>query len=261
MKESKIRLAALLTTSALACSTLVGCQSASPSPEGTTLQSSSTEQSYNEVYQVQIDYYEDLIRELEDKLLQEKESNYISSAEYQLQISELQGIISSLTEASTGSQESNSTVTAPVQESATEPARDHIYNNDENRPSTEPLSSKIAFKYRIENGNAVIVSYLGSDKTVSIPSTLDGLKVTAIGEESFKNSSAERIIIPDTVEYIDWFAFYSCKSLCEITLPSSVTSIAHGAFDNCPDGLIIKCKKNSYAEAYGHSWGFIVIAD
>ena len=265
MKDPKITLAALLTSSALICATLVGCSGTSARKEADTSANSPNEQAYGEVYRVQIDYYEGLIRELEDKLLQEKESNYISITEYQSQISELQDMIFSLTEGSSGSQESakpsNPTATTPTQDSVTEHESDHIYNNEENRPSTESLSSKNAFKYRIENGYATIVAYLGSDETVSIPSAIDGIKITAIGEEAFKNSSAERIIIPDTVEHIDWFAFYSCKSLCEITIPSSVTSISHGAFDLCPESLIIKCKKNSYAEAYAHSWGFIAISE
>ena len=266
MKDPKITLATLLTSSALICATLMGCQSTSAVPQkSSSAQNSSIDTSYAEVYQAQIEYYEAQLKDLEDKLLDEKENSFISGAEYQLQIDELRDIIASLTESQDSSSNpdvtSDTTLLSPSQESTTEPNFDHIYNNEENRPSTETLSSKSGFKYHVQNGYITITAYLGNEKTIFIPSAIDGIKVTAIGEDAFKNCSAERIVIPDTVELIDWFAFYSCKCLHEITVPSSVTSIGHGAFDLCPDDLIIKCKKDSYTETYARSWGFIVVAE
>lgn len=39
--------------------------------------------------------------------------------------------------------------------------------------------------------------------------------------------------IPDSVTYIDFYAFYGCTSLKQVTIPDSVTSIDEGAFQNC----------------------------
>lgn len=273
MKDPKITLTSLLMASAFLCTALIGCKSEPNSaPEETAVPENtvtSNEPSYKEVYQSQIQYYEELIRDLEDKLLKEKENGYISNAEHQLQINELQSNIAALNERlealsnqnQTQSPTLSTTHQAPTTDRETEPESNNIYNNEENHPTTEQLTHKASYKYEVKNGCITITSYTGNDKSVFIPSVIDGMKVTSIGEEAFKSCQVERVVIPDTVTYIDWFAFYSCKNLCEITLPASITTIAHGAFDLCSENLIIKCKKNSYAQAYAQSWGFIAITE
>lgn len=258
MKDSKITLSSILLTSALLCATLSGCKSSSQDNIGVTPPLSPDEQSYEEVYLSQIEYYEQVIKDLEDKLLAEKEHGYISNTEYQLRIDELQSSIALLNEKI---ESINKQSTSSSESHESEPQNNNIYNNEENRPATESLSSKGDYKYKVENGCITITAYTGNSKTVIIPSTINGTKVTGIGEEAFKNCTAERIVISDTITHIDWFAFRSCRNLCEITIPASVISIAHGAFDMCRADLIIKCKESSYAEAYAKSWGFIAITE
>ena len=262
MKDSKITLSSILLTSALLCATLSGCKSSSQDNIGVTPPLSPDEQSYEEVYLSQIEYYEEVIKDLEDKLLAEKEHGYISNTEYQLRIDELQSSIALLNEKIESiNNQSQSTSSSSNEICESEPQNNNIYNNEENRPATETLSSNSDYKYKVENGFITISAYIGNSKTVIIPSTINGMKVTGIGEEAFKNCTAERIIIPDTVTHIEWFAFHSCRDLCEITIPASVISIAHGAFDMCRADLIIKCKESSYAMAYAKSWGFIAITE
>ena len=46
-------------------------------------------------------------------------------------------------------------------------------------------------------------------------------------------SASGEVVIPDSVEGIEEYAFYSCSGLTSITIPKTVTYIGHDAFQNC----------------------------
>lgn len=123
----------------------------------------------------------------------------------------------------------------------------------------EKNSGTMIFHYRVENGGAVITGYEGSATLVEIPSTLDGYPVSKIGERAFEgNTALAAVVIPEGVSEIDWFAFYDCSSLFDITVPSTVTSIGHAVFDGCTHATIT-CPSGSYAESYAKSYGIAYI--
>ena len=67
----------------------------------------------------------------------------------------------------------------------------------------------------LEDGTIEIVAcHLNGD--VKIPSTIDGKKVTSIGEFSFTNG-IESVSIPETVVTIQDYAFYDCNSLKKLS--------------------------------------------
>lgn len=78
------------------------------------------------------------------------------------------------------------------------------------------------------------VEYTGD---VVIPAELTynsrSLTVKGIGENAFANCSITSVAIPETVTFIDHYAFYYCTSLTSIIIPNSVTAIGIGAFYNC----------------------------
>ena len=116
-------------------------------------------------------------------------------------------------------------------------------------------TSAMVFHYKIEDGGATITGYEGSATLVEIPPLLDGYAVKKIGERAFEgNTALAAVVIPTGVEEIDWFAFYDCSSLLDITLPSTVTSIGHAVFDGCTH-MMINCPAGSYAEDYAKSYG------
>ncbi|MBQ7956243.1 MAG: leucine-rich repeat domain-containing protein [Lachnospiraceae bacterium] len=55
--------------------------------------------------------------------------------------------------------------------------------------------------------------------------------ITKIGEFAFARSNLEKIAIPQSVTSIGYGAFYYCKDLRNVTIPSTVTDIAPRAFD------------------------------
>ena len=74
----------------------------------------------------------------------------------------------------------------------------------------------------------------GSEIKLTIPATHNGVQVTSIGEYAFFScTSLTNITIPNSVTSIGNAAFFSCTSLTNITIPNSVTSIGNEAFNRC----------------------------
>ncbi len=106
--------------------------------------------------------------------------------------------------------------------------------------SVVPLSASAAssategyYTYEVENGEAIIT---GADRSISgnvtIPSTLGGYPVTEIGYQSFYQcNNIKSLVIPDSVETIYKYAFYSCSSLESVTIEGA--HIWDNAFYNC----------------------------
>ena len=86
-------------------------------------------------------------------------------------------------------------------------------------------------------GGYVIVSFTSATSVkhkVTIPAEIDNVEVTGVGEGAFKfNGYVSEVEIPDSVIYIDNFAFYGCEYLTKVTMADSVTSIGAGAFEHC----------------------------
>lgn len=68
---------------------------------------------------------------------------------------------------------------------------------------------------------------------ISIPSTINKKKVTAIEDNAFQGCEKLRSVkLPNTIKGIGEEAFYLCTSLEQINLPSSLTSIGESAFES-----------------------------
>ena len=106
------------------------------------------------------------------------------------------------------------------------------------------------YEYEVlDDGTVSITKYNGSDTDVTIPSELDGKKVTEIRSNDDWNGvfsySVERVSIPDSVTTIGCYAFSRCWRLKSVEIPDSITKIEGFAFDGCtklesisiPDGV------------------------
>lgn len=134
------------------------------------------------------------------------------------------------------------------------------------------------FEYLIDGNTVTITRYVGNEKTVFVPSEIDGMNVTRIGTRAFSTAdygdyvdgydfvfsiektnastpyiqcfagdciehakrsldlyinSVSHVSLPDSVMFIDDFAFEECCSLVSIKIPDSVVSIGRYAFWGC----------------------------
>ena len=62
---------------------------------------------------------------------------------------------------------------------------------------------------------------------------------------AYENYSIKKVVIGDKVQHIPDVMCYGLKSLTEITIPSSVTSIGYNPFDNCSNLKHIYCKAST----------------
>ena len=81
----------------------------------------------------------------------------------------------------------------------------------------------------LEDGTVEITGYFGHEQEVSIPSTINGKKVTVIGEKSFAWQGIHKITLPEGITTIKYYAF-SHNCLKNVQLPSTLRYIGDDAF-------------------------------
>ena len=88
---------------------------------------------------------------------------------------------------------------------------------------------------RLADGTAEIKRFILKEADeVTIPSEIDGMTVSAIGESAFYEcDSLVSVTMPDTVTSLGDYAFYRCENLESVTFSNSLESIGYGAFSNC----------------------------
>jgi hypothetical protein len=95
-----------------------------------------------------------------------------------------------------------------------------------------PLEAQ--FTYVTNNGSITITGYSGPGGAVTIPSNINNLAVTGIGNAVFKqNFNLTSVTLPNTLTSIGNNAFDSCLLLTQIVIPDSVTNIGNYAFEVC----------------------------
>ena len=87
----------------------------------------------------------------------------------------------------------------------------------------------------IEDGTyAVSTNFIKSYTEVIIPNYYNGIKVTTIFAEGFKDcKNLKTIKLPETLTHIQDNAFYGCTALEEVRLPNSLVHLGSYAFYGC----------------------------
>lgn len=96
-------------------------------------------------------------------------------------------------------------------------------------------AKKNPFQFHVAFGEAQILNYIGPDKEITIPSTLNKYPTT-IAPSAFSSYNNRTIVTSVKIEQgvrIDERAFESCTGITTITIPSGATRIESGTFQGC----------------------------
>jgi hypothetical protein len=86
--------------------------------------------------------------------------------------------------------------------------------------------------YTTNNNAITITGYNGPGGVMTIPSTINGIRVAGIGSNAFFNCAGlTNIALPNTVTNVGDFAFAGCTNLTSITIPNGI--FGSGVFSNC----------------------------
>ncbi len=117
-----------------------------------------------------------------------------------------------------------------------------------------------SYTYQLyDDGTAVIVNYEGSEPNVTIPDSIDGKTVIAIGGGAFmSNTALQSLKLNKSLETIEAYAFCACTSLTQVTFGKKLWRVGEFAFEETPwltgktedfiivgDGLLLKYQGKS----------------
>lgn len=90
------------------------------------------------------------------------------------------------------------------------------------------------YEYTITDSQVTITKYIGAGGAVTIPETLGGYPVTAIGSRAFFSCyTLTTLTIPDCVETIADDSFFDCGELTQVEIGSGAVYISPWAFVSC----------------------------
>lgn len=88
--------------------------------------------------------------------------------------------------------------------------------------------------YTISNGQATLTGATKTPVNLVVPSTVNGVPVTKIGEDAFyENKVIETVSVPSSVKVMEAEAFRYCENLTKVTMAEGVQSIGPVQFYFC----------------------------
>ncbi len=110
-------------------------------------------------------------------------------------------------------------------------------NAADQRPAVEPAAGDEGaadiYLYTVQSDNTIRLDrYFGPENAkMVLPTTIEGLPVTDVGEKCFEDCEyIEELVLPETIEIIQYRAFAGCKNLKTMNIPASLKKILGWAF-------------------------------
>lgn len=86
---------------------------------------------------------------------------------------------------------------------------------------------------QVSANSACITKYYGSAESLDVPSKINGLEVSEIGDNAFNSNTAiKKAVLPSSIVKIGLGAFENCENLASVSLGTKVRSIGINAFYN-----------------------------
>ena len=126
----------------------------------------------------------------------------------------------------------------------------------------------LKYDYDVEENYIMITGYAGREKSLTIPDTINGVKVKGFRSEAFEDcktlesvriaanikklengvfsgcSNLKNVELPESVTELEWNSFSDCSSLERIVLPEKIKKIGSGAFFRCSNLNSIELPEN-----------------
>ena len=104
----------------------------------------------------------------------------------------------------------------------------YVLDEDNDSPEAE----NYLYTREYDDAGIRLDRYFGPEVAeMKIPEIIDGLPVTQIGEKCFEDHTyIEKLVLPETLETIQYRAFYGCTNLKEMNIPSSLVNVLGWAF-------------------------------
>ena len=103
-----------------------------------------------------------------------------------------------------------------------------------------------SWRYNIVGGGAEIVEIdFAPVGHLTVPSRMDDIEVTRIGNDAFVLSGLGSITIPDSVESIGGGAFFGCDKLRDVYIGAGLSSFGGVPFTACPELRSFTVSKNN----------------
>ena len=108
------------------------------------------------------------------------------------------------------------------------------------------VTTNSTYDYVVTDNGATLINYKGNDIEVTIPETIDGLTVYALGSAFTGNTNIKKLVIANSIVEIESSSLVNCTNLEEVVFGNNVTTIGEYAFAGCtqlnnvvlPDSLI-----------------------
>lgn len=84
-----------------------------------------------------------------------------------------------------------------------------------------------------DKGTVYLWEYHGSETELTLPETLDGVRVTGAYSSFKHNETVRSVIVPEGYTFIGNETFTGCVSLETVSLPDTINDIGASAFHNC----------------------------
>ena len=85
-------------------------------------------------------------------------------------------------------------------------------------------SDGFSYQTSYDGSSITITGYKGSSATVTVPDTINGIKVTSIADYAFRDNTSITSVNLGKVTYLGYSLFSGCTSLKSVTIPKTVTS-------------------------------------
>lgn len=135
--------------------------------------------------------------------------------------------------------------------------------NIEKTSGEESKSGNFYYYVDDDTNNATITQYLGNSKSLTIPSTIDGYKVTKVeslakieNDDEVINTTLETLNIGNNVQIIGSYSVSNFTKLKTVNIKSSVRVVESYAFDGCTSLTKINID-NGLKAIYGDGFGNI----